>query len=115
MMTHHQASPRTPKSFVVSLLISATLVAPFIVLQWVNRRAFHEGFPFLLFTFMSLHSLFIVLLLTPALGRLRAERSPRALKLGHWVGLLLGIFLAYVYVNVVIDQLPCFLGVPNCD
>ena len=114
-MTQHQASPRTPKSFVASLLISATLVAPFIVLQWVNRRAFHEGFPFLLFTFMSLHSLLIVLSLTPALGRLRAERSPRALKPGHWAGLLLGVFLIYVYVNVVIDQLPCFLGVPNCD
>jgi hypothetical protein len=82
-MTQHQASPRTLKCFVASLLISAALVAPFIVLQWVNRRAFHEDFPFLLFTFMSLHSVFIVLLLTPALQRLRAERSPRALKLGH--------------------------------
>ena len=116
MMTQfHQASPRTPKPVITSLLISLTLVAPFIVLQWVNRRASHENFPFLLFTFMSLHSLFIVLLLAPALGRLRAERSLRALKPGHWVGLLLGIFLVYVYVNVVIDQLPCFLGVPNCD
>jgi len=114
-MTRLPASPRTQKSFVASLLISAALVAPFIVLQWVNRRAFHEDFPFLLFAFMSLHSLFIVLLLTPALQRLRADRSPRALKLGHWVGLLLGVLLIYVYANVVIDQLPCFLGVPNCD
>jgi drug/metabolite transporter (DMT)-like permease len=115
MRTQGQASPRTLKFFVASLLISATWVAPFIVLQWVNRKTFHEGFPFLLFTFMSLHSLFIVLLLTPALQRLRTERSLRALKPGHWAGLLLGVFLAYVYVNVVIDQLPCFLGVPNCD
>jgi len=115
MMTQDQAATGILKSFVASLLISATLVAPFIVLQWVNRRTFHEDFPFVLFTFMSLHSLFIVLLLTPALQRLRAERSLRALKLGHWVGLLLGVFLVYVYANVVIDQLPCFLGVPNCD
>ena len=115
MRTQHPASPRTPRPFVASLLISATLVAPFIVLQWVNRRTFDENFPLVLFTFMSLHSLFIVLLLTPALQRLRAERSPRALKPGHWVGPLLGVFLAYVYVNVVMDQLPCFLGVPNCD
>ena len=114
-MTQDQAAPGTLKSFVASLLISATLVAPFIVLQWVNRRTFHEDFPFVLFTFMSLHSLFIVLLLTPALQRLQAERSLRALKLGHWVGLLVGAFLVYVYANVVIDQLPCFLGVPNCD
>ena len=103
------------RSFVAPLLISATLVAPFIVLQWVNRRTLHEDFPFVLFTFMSLHALFIVLLLTPALRRLRADRSLRALTLGHWAGLLLGAFLGYVYANVVMDQLPCFLGVPNCD
>lgn len=115
MMSQDQAAPEILKSFVAPLLISATLVAPFIVLQWVNRRTFHEDFPFVLFTFMSLHSLFIVLLMTPALRRLRAERSLRALKFGHWAGLLLGTFLVYAYADVVIDQLPCFLGVPNCD
>ncbi len=114
-MTRDQAGPETLKPFVTSLLISATLVAPFVVLQLVNRRAFHEDFPFVLFTFMSLHSLFIALLLTPALRRLRSERTPRALKLSHWAGLVLSALLIYAYANVVIDQLPCFLGVPNCD
>ena len=115
MMTPDQAALGTLQSFVNSLLISATLVAPFIVLQWVNRRAFHEDFPFVLFTFMSLHSLFIVVLLTPALRRLRAERTLSALKLGHGVESALSAFLIFVFVDVVIDQLPCFLGVPNCD
>jgi len=114
-MTQDQAAPGTLKSLIAPLLISATVVAPFIVLQLVNRRALHEDFPFVLFTFMSLHSLIVVLLLTPALRRLRAERSLRALKLGHWAGLLLGAFLGYVFADVVIDQFPCFLGVPNCD
>jgi hypothetical protein len=109
------AAPGNLKSFGFSLLISATLVAPFIVLELVNRMTYHEDFPFLLFTFMSLHSLFISLLLTPAVRRLRAERSLRALGFGHWAGLLLGLLLIFVYANVVIDQLPCFLGVPNCD
>ena len=114
-MYQGHAAPGTLKSFSASLLISATLVAPFIVLELVNRRTYHEAFPYMLFTFMSLHSLFIVLLLTPALRRLRLERSLRGLRLVHWVGLLLGLFLVLVYANVVIDQLPCFLGVPNCD
>jgi len=114
-VTRDHAAPGTLKSLGTSLLISGTLVAPFVVLQLVNRRTFHEGFPYVLFTFMSLHSLFIVLLVTPALRRLRAERSLRALGLGHWTGLLLGVSLTFVYANVVIDQLPCFLGVPNCD
>ena len=115
MMTRNQAGPGTLKPFVTSLLISSTLVAPFVVLQLLNRRAFREDFPFVLFTFMSLHTLFIVLLLVPALRRLRSERNLRALKLGHWAGLVLSAFLAFAYVDVVIDQLPCFLGVPNCD
>ena len=115
MMTQDQASSGVLKLFVTSLLISATLVAPFIVLQWANRRAFHEDFPFVLFTFMSLHSLLIILLLAPALRRLRSERNLKALKLGHWAGLVLSAFLTCAYANVVIDQLPCFLGVPNCD
>ena len=84
MTSQDQAAPEPLKSFVAPLLISATLVAPFIVLQWINRKTFHEDFPFVLFTFMSVHSLFIALLLTPPLRRLRAERSLRALKLGHW-------------------------------
>ena len=105
----------TFRSFVVLLLISAALVAPFVVLQLVNRRAFHEEFPVVLFIFMSVHSLLIVLLLTPALRRLRSEGRLSALNVGHWTGLLLGAVLACAYAGVVLDQLPCFLGVPNCD
>lgn len=114
-MAQAHVAPGTPKSIGAPLLVSAALVAPFIALELVNRRTLHEEFPYVLFTFMSLHALLIVLLLTPALRRLRAERSPRALGPGHWAGLLLGVFLVFVYANVVIDQMSCFLGVPDCD
>ena len=77
MMAQDHAAPGTLKSFVASTLISAGLVVPFFVLQWVNRRTLQEEFPFVLFAFMSLHSLFIVLLLTPPLRRLRARRLTR--------------------------------------
>jgi len=105
-------NPKALRHFAVDQLY---LGCAFVVLQLLNRRAFREDFPFVLFTFMSLHALFIVLLLTPALRRLRSERNLRALKLGHWAGLVLSAFLTCAYVDVVIDQLPCFLGVPNCD
>lgn len=105
----------TLKYFVTSVLIGSALVVPFIVLQWLNRRAFHEDFPFALFIFMSLHSLFIVLSLRPVARRLRSQRSLIALTPGHWAGLALSAVLALLYLNVVIDQFPCFIGVPNCD
>jgi hypothetical protein len=114
-VTQEHSAPGTVHSFGVSLLISATLVVPFFGLQLVTRGAAHEEFPFVLFLFMSLHSLLIVLLLTAPIRRLRVERSLSALGLGHWAGLILALFLVFVYVNVIIDQLPCFLGVPNCD
>ena len=114
-MVQEPAAPSAPKSLIASIVISAGLVAPFMVLQWVNRRTLQEDFPVALFVFMSLHSLLIVGLLTPALQRLRAQRSLRALHLGHWAGLVFGAILVLGYVEVIRDQLPCFLGVPNCD
>jgi hypothetical protein len=98
-----------------SLAISAVLVVPLFILEWWNRREFHEEFPLVLFTFMSVHSLLIVLSAAPAVRRLRSERDPRTLRVRHWFGLVLSAFLAFVYVGVVVEQLPCFLGVPNCD
>jgi hypothetical protein len=115
MATQNQDAPGTLKSCFTSLAISSILVVPFVILELVNRRAFYEEFPFLLFTFMSLHSLLIVILLAPALRRLRAERNLRALRLGHWAGLVLSASLLFAYASVIIDQFPCFLGVPNCD
>jgi len=109
------AGPKSVKPCGSSLLISSSLVGPFVVLQLVNRRTLHEDFPLVLFAFMFLHSLLIVLVLTPALRRLRAEGHLRALKLGHWTGLVLAAFLILGYAELVVDQLPCFLGVPNCD
>ena len=57
-MTQNQTAAGPLRSLVAPLVISATLVAPFIGLQWINRRTLQEDFPFVLFTFMSLHALF---------------------------------------------------------
>jgi FtsH-binding integral membrane protein len=115
MLTRNQNAPGALQFFVTSLSISFALVAPFIAMEWLNRRAFQEEFPFVLFTFMWLHALLIALSLTPALRRLQSEKSLRALTLSHWAGLGLSAILIFSYANVVIDQLPCFLGVLICD
>jgi len=103
------------KSIFATLLLSLAMVLPFAVLELVSRRDLQEEFPFVLFTFMSVHALLIILLLKPALRLLQAERNMRALRLTHWAGLLSGTFLLYLYITVVVDQFPCFLGMPNCD
>lgn len=81
--------------FAAQALVSALLVAPFLVLEWVNRRATQRDFPVALFLVMSLHALLIVRLLTPARRHLREERRLGALKAGHWAGLSLAVLLGY--------------------
>jgi hypothetical protein len=115
MTTPDRAAPAVPTSVLAPLLVGAALVVPPFVLEWFNRRMYHEELPLVLFAFMSVHALVIAFALTPAFRRLHAERRLRALRLGHWAGLLVGAVLVYAYAGVVSDQLPCFLGVPNCD
>jgi hypothetical protein len=115
-VVNKQHSSRGPSgSFWITLLVSAVLVLPFVGLQLINRRTYHEEFPVVLFTFMMLNSVVIILAMTPALRCLHWEKSVRSWGLGHWAGLALGVVLLAVYANVVVDQWPCFLGVPNCD
>jgi hypothetical protein len=97
------------------MLLASALVVPFMTLEWVTRRGLGEAFPWTLFTFMSVHALLIALLVTPALQRLRVAPRLRALSPPHWLGLLLCAGLLLVYVGVVRDQWPCFVGVPVCD
>ena len=48
----------------------------------------------------------------------------QSLRTGKWVRtdaitiafkVVLLMFLAWLWVLIVVDQMPCFLGVPNCD
>ena len=98
-----------------ALLVSAALVAPFMVLEWVNRTPVSPEFPIALFVFMSLHASLMVFALTPALRRFRIERTIAGLNPRHWGGLVVAVVLAVLYVFAVVDQWPCFLGAPNCD
>jgi len=100
---------------VVTLLASTALVVPFLALELIARRACAEEFPTVLFVFLSIHAFLIVVTLVPALRQLCAKRGISNLGPGGWAGLIIGLLLVLVYVNLLIDQWPCFIGVPNCD
>ncbi|HEX6288773.1 MAG TPA: hypothetical protein VFZ66_06255 [Herpetosiphonaceae bacterium] len=98
-----------------SAIIGAILVLPFLILELVNRSGFHEAFPIMLFGILWLLPVGVMLLLTPIVNNLRAGKSimvnPRSLVLrGACV-----ILLTWLWGSILLDQLPCFLGVPNCD
>lgn len=91
------------------------LTLPFLGLQLINRRGYHEAVPLPLFAVLWLLAGGFALTLMPLLrhGRAGAEGRPATTRVALRVALLLAI--AAVWAAIVQDQLPCFRGVPNCD
>jgi hypothetical protein len=91
------------------------LVLPFMILEWVNRREFHEEFPLALFGILWLLPFIFIAILLP----LVKDICTGARLLANPVMLLLRVgiltLVTVLWVGTVIDQLPCFLGIPFCD
>ena len=96
---------------------SFILVLPLAILEAVNTTLTRQNAPGLIALFGLLWLLpvaFLVLLMS-------IVRSVRAGNgaMGNPVRLLLGVavvlVLALMWGGLVVDQTPCFLGVPNCD
>jgi hypothetical protein len=102
-----------PRNLITHAMISLFLVLPFIILELINRRNFSTDFPLPLFGMMWLLTFSFILLLIPVARSLRKKHLTNPLGLAAKVVLL--AVIASIWVRLVVDQLPCFLGVPNCD
>jgi hypothetical protein len=95
-------------------IISSGLVLPFMILELVNRRQFHEAFPVPLFGLMWLLPVAFIVILTPILRNLRAGNAlARPASLLLRAGVL--VLIAWLWSGLLLDQMPCFMGVQNCD
>ena len=97
-------------------IISSSLVLPFVILEFVNARTipgFAHSFPIPLFALLWLLAFSFVYILTRMIRRdsTIVTRLPALAGLGVVVLALIAI----AWVGIVVDQMPCFLGVPNCD
>jgi len=97
------------------VIISSVLVLPFTILEFVNRRAFYEDFPIPLFAIMWILPFSFIFILTPIVRNLRAHDRTTANPLSLLLGVAALILLAWLWVGLIHDQMPCFLGVPKCD
>ena len=89
------------------------LAAPFALLEFSNRRGFNEAFPVALFILLwALPTALIAV----SMSTIQAFRSDRAQASGSLIFrvIVLGV-LAWFWIALLTDQMPCFLGVPNCD
>lgn len=96
-------------------LISLLIVMPFIVMELVNRRNLSYEFPIPLFVMLWLLPMAFLFLLIPLVRNVRAGNSLLANPVGLLVRVMFLGLMAFLWLGVLIDQMPCFLGVPNCD
>ena len=106
---------RTSDNLKAPAIVSSVLVLPFMILEFVNSRGFHEGFPIVLFVFMWLLPMAFIVILMPILRSLPAGNRTMPSPLSLFPRVVLLLLIAWLWVSLVQDQMPCFLGVPNCD
>ena len=105
------------KSIGRAALISFILILPFAILETLNNKVTTQNAPglILLFCVLWLLPTVFIVILTPIV---RTVRSGNSLMANPTIFLFRVVFLtliATVWVWGFLDQLPCFLGVPNCD
>lgn len=96
-------------------IISLLLILPLMILEIVNRRNFNEGFPIPLFVILWLLPVLFIVAVLPLVRNLRAGNSLIASPVSLLIRVVVLVFIAWLWTGILIDQIPCFLGVPNCD
>lgn len=102
-------------SLKVPVLAGLLIVLPLIILELVNRQSFGEGFPIVLFALMWLLSTIFIAILMPIVRNARAGNNIFSNPLGLLLSVVFMALIALMLAGILIDQMPCFLGVPNCD
>lgn len=94
--------------------LGSLLTMPFIMLELWNQPVSRHDFPFLLFGWLWFLSILFVLFARSVVTTLRAgtimERPVQFLTAAASL-----MLVAVMWSGLMSDQLPCFLGVPNCD
>lgn len=99
----------------IPALISLILVLPLILMELINRRSMNEAFPFPLFVILFLLPFGFILILTPIVQKVRAGKKILDTPLSLLISVVMLILIAGLWVGILVDQMPCFLGVLNCD
>lgn len=96
---------------------SLLLLAPFAILEALNNGITRQNAPGLALMFGLLWALptAFIIILVPLVRSVRAGRGALASPVRLLFSLALLAFIGVIWVGAMIDQLPCFLGVPNCD
>ncbi|HEY8459812.1 MAG TPA: hypothetical protein VIM99_05490 [Blastocatellia bacterium] len=101
----------------LAALIGFILVLPLVILQFTFSTVKGQNVPDLiaLFGLMWLLSMAFVVILAPIMRTVRAGNNVLTRPIGLLFRGAFLVIIAWGWGLLLIDQLPCFLGVPNCD
>lgn len=98
-----------------SAIIGLALMLPFAILE-LSSAARPPGRDFLvLFGVLRLLPTLLVVAASPLMQLLRAGNGIAMQPLPLIARATVAVLVAWSWVSLVVDQWPCFLGVPNCD
>ena len=117
LMTNKKTMRRTAAALGLAAIISFVLVLPFAILEVRNNTIPREEAPgiFLLFAVLWLLPTVFFFVLIPIVRNVRAGNSILASPLVLVLRVASLVVIGSIWVWGFMDQLPCFLGVPNCD
>ena len=90
------------------------IVLPLILLELVYAETVFSQFPIVLFAFLWVLSTAFIALILAIIKNIR-RRQPGLRPLPLMLQFAATIAVAVFWGVTVVDQMPCFLGVPNCD
>ncbi len=98
-------------------LVSLLIVLPFAILESLNQQITRQSAPgqILLFGVLWLLPTAFIVILMPVVQAVRAGKSLLAHPTTLLFKVAILVFIAWFWGSLLIDQLPCFMGVPNCD
>ena len=101
----------------IAAITGVTILLPLAFLQFWLNTVTRQDLPDLavLFGLLWILSTAFILIIIPLAPMIRARKILLAKPFSLFLRLAASVAIVTMWIGIVIDQLPCFLGIPNCD
>ena len=96
-------------------IIGSLFVLPLILMEWINNRNNQGSFPFALFAALWVAGVILIFMIASVARRVQDGNSIVANPVSLFLRVAIMVFIASFWTGLLVDQMPCFIGVPNCD
>jgi hypothetical protein len=103
------------RTALAAFVLASAAVAPFTLLELRYGSPSYSSFPYPLFGFLWLLSAAFVVGAFPLFQAWRTGTAVARHPLALGLRIVVLALVAFLWIGVVQDQMPCFLGVPICD